>query len=67
MEANLGKVDRILRALLGFVLILMGLIYNSWLILIGGIIFLTSVFSWCPIYYPFRWSTKKKKLEPKEK
>jgi len=58
MKANLRNVDRILRAVLATVLIFIGLLYNSWLMLAGGIIFLTSVFSWCPIYAPFGWSTK---------
>lgn len=58
MNANLGKTDRILRALLGAALIIIGYLYSSWLIAAGGIIFLTSVFSWCPIYAPFNWSTR---------
>jgi len=60
MHANIGKIDRILRALLGSVTILTGLFYNSWLILVGGIILFTSIFSWCPIYIPFGWNTKRK-------
>jgi hypothetical protein len=60
MKANLGKTDRILRVILGSLIILCGYYYNSWLILVSGIIILTSVFSWCPIYYPLGWSTKKK-------
>ena len=60
MEKNLGKTDRILRALLGASLIIAGIMYSSWLILAGGIIFITSVFSWCPIYTPFGWKTNRK-------
>jgi hypothetical protein len=60
MKANIGKVDRILRAVLGVVVIVFGVMYNSLLILAGGIIFLTSVFSFCPIYAPFGWTTKHK-------
>jgi hypothetical protein len=60
MKKNLGKTDRILRAVLGCVLVIVGYYYNSWLVLTGGIIFITSVFSWCPIYAPFGWSTHDK-------
>ena len=60
MIANLGKTDRILRALIGAALIIIGYLYNSWLVIAGGIIFLTSVFSWCPIYAPFNYSSKRK-------
>ena len=59
MKTNIGKVDRILRALLGIVLILVGYFYSSWFLLVGGIILATSFFSWCPIYAPFGWNTKK--------
>jgi len=60
MQANLGQTDRILRAVLGAVLITASIFYGSWFLLAGGIIILTSALSWCPIYAPFGWSTKNK-------
>jgi hypothetical protein len=60
MKTNIGKTDRILRAIIGTIVIITGIIYSSWLVLAGGVILLTSFFSWCPIYVPFGWSTKKK-------
>jgi hypothetical protein len=60
MKANIGKTDRILRLLLGVAIILAGILYNSWLILVGGIVLLTSFFSWCPVYVPFGWDTRSK-------
>ncbi|MCX6292226.1 MAG: DUF2892 domain-containing protein [Bacteroidetes bacterium] len=59
MKTNIGKIDRMLRALVGAGIIGMGFYYQTWWGLVGGIIFLTSVFSFCPIYAPFNWSTKK--------
>jgi hypothetical protein len=60
MKTNIGKVDRFLRAVTGLGIIGLGIYFHTWWGLIGGIIFLTSVFSFCPIYAPFRFNTKKK-------
>lgn len=59
MKSNIGKVDRVLRAVLGLAIIGLGIYYQTWWGIVGGIIFLTSVFSFCPIYAPFDWNTKK--------
>ncbi len=61
MKTNIGTTDRILRALIGIALIIIGDQYSSWLLGIGGLVFITSVFSWCPIYAPFGWNTHPKK------
>jgi len=60
MKANIGTIDRLLRALLGIAVMSWGIYFQSWWGFIGGIIFITSVFSWCPVYAPFSWSTRKK-------
>jgi hypothetical protein len=60
MKTNIGNVDSILRAFLGLGVIGLGIYFHTWWGLVGGIIFLTSVFSFCPIYAPFDWSTKEK-------
>ena len=61
MKCNLGKIDRTVRALLGLAVCVAGIILNKWLILMGGILLLTAVIGWCPIYLPFGISTKDKK------
>ncbi len=64
---NLGSVDRIIRAILGIILVVVGIIIQItmanfwWLSLIGGILLITSLISVCPLYLPFRLSTLKKK------
>ena len=65
MKANIGTIDRVLRALIGLGIIGLGIYFHTWLGLVGGIIFLTSVFSYCPIYAPFNWDTKKKQAAVK--
>ena len=60
MESNLSKVDKILRALLGGVILTAGIYFNMWWGLAGGIIFLTSVFEFCPIYFLLGINSHKK-------
>jgi hypothetical protein len=51
MKSNLGYWDRILRAILGGVIMAAGIYFQTWLGIVGGVIFLTSVLSFCPIYF----------------
>lgn len=57
MEKNMGKIDRIFRAVLGVVILAVGYYYHSWWGLIGLIPLVTAFISWCPAYYPFKFST----------
>ena len=59
MKSNMGGVDRILRGVVGVVIIAVGIYYNSWWGAVGLIPLLTAVVSWCPMYVPFKLSTKK--------
>ena len=58
MKANVGNIDRVIRIVLGLVLIaamLLGAIGAwGWL---GLILIATGVFRFCPAYLPFGWST----------
>ena len=58
MKANVGSVDRIIRILIGVILIgatLLGLIGAwGWL---GVIPLATGVFRFCPAYFPFGFNT----------
>ncbi|MEI6815473.1 MAG: DUF2892 domain-containing protein [Bacteroidota bacterium] len=51
MKANLGYIDRMLRAILGGAVMAVGIYFSTWWGVVGGIVFLTSVFSFCPLYY----------------
>jgi len=59
MKKNMGKGDRILRLILGIVIIVVGIYYQSWWGAIGLIPLLTAAINWCPLYVPFKISTKK--------
>lgn len=72
MKQNMGGADRLIRIILAVVIIVLYLlkqITGVTAIVLGilAIIFLlTSVFGFCPLYVPFRISTKKKVKEKSE-
>ena len=57
MKRNVGNVDRMIRILLGLVIIALGFYFNSWLGAIGIIPLFTATVGWCPLYLPFGLST----------
>lgn len=61
MKRNVGPVDRIIRLILGTVIILVGAIFNSWWGLIGVVVFLTGIIGWCGLYIPLGINTCKTK------
>lgn len=58
MQCNMGKTDRIIRAVVGLALIAVGVIFNSWWGAIGLIPLVTAAIGWCPAYWPFGISTR---------
>ena len=62
MKANLGSADRIIRAILGLVMIAAGFYYQSYWGAVGLIALGTAFIRWCPIYLPFGLSTIRKHL-----
>ena len=59
MKQNMGKSDRLIRIFLGLIVIAGGINYESWWGGIGLIPLITAFIGWCPLYFPFRFSTKK--------
>jgi hypothetical protein len=65
MKRNMGTVDRAARFVIGVVMMAVGFSVMSGaglivLVVIGAVLFATSVIGWCPLYVPFRFSTQKK-------
>ena len=60
MKCNMGKTDRILRTILGIVIIALGIYFKSWWGVIGIVPLLTAFIGWCPMYVPFKISTMRK-------
>ena len=63
MKKNMGTADKTIRLILGIVIIVLGIIYQSWWGGIGLLPLLTSLTGSCPAYMPFGISTMKKKTE----
>ncbi|MBN2636158.1 MAG: DUF2892 domain-containing protein [Prolixibacteraceae bacterium] len=60
MKRNVGAIDRLLRIILGLVIAIAGVLFDSWWGLIGIIPLATGLFSFCPLYFPLKISTVKK-------
>lgn len=60
MKTNVGSVDRIIRIILGIVIIAVGVNFQSWWGAIGIVPILTALIGWCPAYVPFGISSCKK-------
>jgi len=63
-NANVGGADRIFRIVLGLVLLVLAffVISGFWAIvagLFGAIFLVTGIISWCPLYLPFKFNTRK--------
>ena len=59
MKFNMGTLDRTLRFIGGLIIMLLGYIYESWWGIVGLVPLLTAFIGWCPLYVPFKFSTKK--------
>lgn len=60
MKKNVGKTDKSLRIVLGLVILVAGLVTKSWWGLVGLIPLGTAFINWCPLYVPFKISTRRK-------
>lgn len=61
MKKNIGSIDRVIRVILGLVIIGLGIGFKSWLGLIGLVPIFTTTIGWCPLYAPFGITTCKVK------
>jgi hypothetical protein len=57
MENNMGDIDRMVRAVVGFIAMGAGFYFQSWWGLAGIYILATSMFNWCPPYVLFGVNT----------
>jgi len=58
MQKNIGAVDRNVRFLLGAVLLVAGVIYQSWWGVLGLVPIATAAIGFCPLYVPLGISTE---------
>jgi hypothetical protein len=59
MQQNVGGIDRTLRIVAGLAIIGAGIFYQSWWGAIGLIPLGTALIGWCPLYVPFKLSSRK--------
>jgi len=59
MKCNVGGTDRIIRIILGVVVILAGFYFKSWWGVVGILLIVTGLIKFCPAYIPFGFSTCK--------
>ncbi|MGM0507023.1 MAG: YgaP family membrane protein [Bacteroidota bacterium] len=60
---NVGTMDSLIRVSLGALILIAGVLYESWWGAIGLIPLLTGAISWCPIYKLFGIQTCSNDLE----
>ena len=60
MKCNVGRTDKIIRAILGLGLLAAGGYFKSWWGLVGLVALLTAGIGFCPAYLPFGISTCEK-------
>jgi hypothetical protein len=67
MKKNMGTVDRVIRILIAVVIAILYFTHSISgtlaivLLIVAGIFIVTSIISFCPLYYLFGLSTDKKK------
>ncbi|QGY44611.1 DUF2892 domain-containing protein [Maribellus comscasis] len=61
MKYNVSTTDRLLRIILGLIIAILGVVFDSWWGLIGIIPLATGLFKVCLLYMPFNISTLKNK------
>lgn len=59
MKCNVGSIDRLLRIVLGLVIAIFGVVFDSWWGLVGIVPLATGLFKFCPLYLPFKFNTSK--------
>lgn len=57
MKCNVGPVDRLLRIIVGLLVAIVGIVFDSWWGLVGLIPLATGLFKFCPLYVLFKIST----------
>lgn len=60
MKANVGSADRVVRFILGAVIIVLGFYFKSWWGIIGLVPIVTAALNFCPAYNLIGVSTNKK-------
>ena len=61
MEPNIGNADRVIRFIIGAIIILAGIYFKTWWGAIGVLPIVTGSVRFCPLYVPLKLNTGAKK------
>jgi hypothetical protein len=64
MKVNVGSADKVVRVVIGLVIIAIGVVYKSWWGAIGLVPLATVALGWCPLYAIIGVSTRKRATQP---
>ena len=59
MRANVGGADKVIRVVLGLLIIVLGIVFKSWWGLVGLLPLATALINFCPLYTLIGISTRK--------
>ena len=65
MKQNMGSIDRVVRLVIGIILLALSLTgvitgtLSTIAIILAAVLLLTAAVGFCPLYLPFKFSTKK--------
>lgn len=62
MQANIGKTDRLIRIIIGVIIIGVGIYFKTWWGALGLIPIVVALFRFCPLYVPLKINTTVKKV-----
>jgi hypothetical protein len=65
MTRNVGRIDRVVRIVLGLAILGLGVAFRSWWGLVGLVPLATAAIGWCPAYVPFGISSCSVKARPR--
>jgi type IV secretory pathway TrbD component len=59
VRANVGGADKVIRVVLGLLIIVLGIVFKSWWGLVGLLPLATALINFCPLYTLIGISTRK--------
>jgi len=57
MQANIGKADRLIRIIIGVIIMGIGMYFKTWWGALGVIPIVVASLRFCPLYVPFKINT----------
>lgn len=67
MICNMGKIDRVIRLIIGLVVVAWGVMNGNIIAdVVGGVLLFTAIIGWCPLYTLLRFNSGCKAKETSE-